>query len=121
MNLAFKKYFSKIAEASVAQKILFNSDLKVNIESDGLLYDENFLSTGFSELVDFCTKLALVDCMFENEKPSLILDEPFSNLDETKTQKALNLLKELSREYQIIYFSCHTKRIKNALSARTPD
>lgn len=121
MNLAFKKYFLKIAEPSVAQKILFNSDLKVNIESDGLLYDENFLSTGFSELVDFCTKLALVDCMFENEKPSLILDEPFSNLDETKTQKALNLLKELSREYQIIYFSCHTKRIKNALSARTPD
>lgn len=114
MNLAFKKYFSKIVEPSVAQKILFNSDLKVNIESDGLLYDENFLSTGFSELVDFCTKLALVDCMFENEKPSLILDEPFSNLDERKTQKALSLLKKLSTEYQIIYFSCH--KINRSLS-----
>lgn len=107
MNLAFKKYFSKIAKTSDSQKIIFNSDFKVNIENEGLLYDENFLSAGFSELADFCTKLALVDCMFEKEKPCLILDEAFSNLDDEKTQKALTLLKELSSEYQIIYFSCH--------------
>ncbi len=107
MNLAFRKYFFKIAKDSVSQKIIFNSDLKVNIENEGLLYNENFLSSGFSELANFCTKLALVDCMFEKEKPCLILDEAFSNLDDEKTQKALNLLREISREYQIIYFSCH--------------
>lgn len=114
MNLAFKKYFSQIAEDLSSQKIIFNSDLKVNIENDGFLYSENFLSAGFSELADFCTKLALVDCMFEKEKPLLILDEPFSNLDDKKTQKALSLLKKLSTEYQIIYFSCH--KINRSLS-----
>ena len=55
-------------------------------------------------------RLSLIDSLFEKEKPFIILDDPFVNLDENKIKNATNLLKNLSQEYQIVYFICHESR-----------
>ena len=56
-------------------------------------------------------RLSLVKALFKDELPFVILDDPFVNLDNEKTKKAISLLKEFSKEYQVIYFVCNDSRI----------
>ncbi|SDW92850.1 Uncharacterized protein YhaN [Lachnospiraceae bacterium KHCPX20] len=69
-----------------------------------------FLSTGYQDLASFASRAALVDVLFRREEPILILDDPFVNFDAQKLACAKRLLEELSRKYQIIYFTCHESR-----------
>lgn len=39
-------------------------------------------------------------------------DDPFINLDMDKTEGALQFLEEVSKEYQVIYFTCNDSRIR---------
>ena len=55
-------------------------------------------------------RLALIDCLYEKEKPFVILDDPFVNYDEEKLVDTTKLLKEISNEIQIVYFTCHQSR-----------
>ena len=61
-------------------------------------------------MIGISLRLALVDSIFKKEKPFLILDDPFVNLDEEKMKNTLNLIKEISKNFQIIYFVCHNSR-----------
>jgi len=60
-------------------------------------------------------RLALVDAMYQEEKPFLILDDPFVNLDQEKVAAGNELLKEVAEEYQVIYFTCHDSRCPKTL------
>ena len=55
-------------------------------------------------------RLALLDTMYEKEKPVIILDDPFSGMDDAKLEGTRKLLEEVSRNYQIIYMTCHDSR-----------
>ena len=51
-----------------------------------------------------------MDSLYEKEKPFIILDDPFTAFDDKKTDAALNLLKEFSKDRQVIYFTCSESR-----------
>jgi len=61
-------------------------------------------------MVGLCRRMAMVDAMYGKEKPFLILDDPFVNLDESRLEGAKEFLNRLAETYQIIYFSCHESR-----------
>ena len=74
----------------------------------------NFIITteqGLSLIHIFCMRLALVDAMYPDEKPFLVLDDPFVNLDEEKVVHGNELLSKIAGEYQILYFTCHSSRM----------
>ena len=54
--------------------------------------------------------MALIDALFTDEMPPVILDDPFVNLDDDKIPRALSLVKDMSKEKQILYFACHKSR-----------
>lgn len=93
-----------------AETLRFAADGSALIEKTGQLRGVECFSVGVRELVGFCTRLALVDAMFTQEKPMLILDDPFVNLDDKKTERAKKLTKELSKTYQVFYFTCKKER-----------
>jgi len=62
-------------------------------------------------LVGICLRVALVDAMYTKETPILMMDDPFTNLDDKKMAAALDFLQEISKKYQIIYFTCSKGRI----------
>lgn len=107
MEKAFSKY---LLRTKTSKDIFIDRELKVSIEENGKTHDSNYLSEGYKDLVNFYTRLALVDAMFENEKPVLILDDPFVNLDKDKIDNALNIVKEVAEDKQVIYFTCHNSR-----------
>jgi uncharacterized protein YhaN len=106
-----KKNFEKYV-ALLDDKLTFeiNSDLDVSVNGCGTQHSSNFLSAGYKDLVNFCARMALVDSLFTNEKPPVILDDPFVNLDEEKLKKALALVKDMAGDKQIIYLACHESR-----------
>ncbi len=67
-------------------------------------------SRGTRDLFNLASRLALVDSLYENERPFIILDDPFTALDDKKVDAALKLIKEFSKEKQIIYFTCSKSR-----------
>lgn len=109
MRAGFSKYMGMIDPAS-ASRMQLDVTLHVKEESGGSLHEDTYLSTGMAEFAGICTRLALVEAMYEGEKPFLILDDPFVNLDEEKVTKGRELLDMLSKTYQILYFTCHESR-----------
>ena len=88
-----------------------STELKVSFEEYGMKREVDYLSKGFKGVINLCVRFALIDALFEKEKPFVILDDPFVNFDKDKIKNALNILKDLSKEYQLIYFSCHESRV----------
>ena len=89
-------------------------DFNIEIEKDDKKNPAEGYSTGTCDLIDFCMRLALVDTLFEQEQPFLILDDPFVNLDEEHLNKALELLNVMAADKQMIYFVCHPIRAVEA-------
>lgn len=88
----------------------FSADGSTVCEDRGRLREMAYYSVGSKELVGFCVRIALADCLFQGETPVLVLDDPFVNLDDEKTEKAKRLTKELSKKYQILYLTCKQER-----------
>ena len=55
-------------------------------------------------------RLAFADAMYREKKPFLNLDDPFVNLDEEKIEHGRAFVREIAKEYQVIYFTCHESR-----------
>lgn len=88
----------------------FDAGANLTVDELGMPRETRFLSDGCRDLAGLCTRMALVDAMYEGEKPFIIMDDPFVNLDDAKTAKALDFLQEISRKYQILYFTCNRSR-----------
>ena len=67
------------------------------------------------DLIYICMRLSLVQVLFKEEHPFIVLDDPFVNLDELKINNAFKLIKKMSKDYQIIYFICHSSRERKDL------
>ncbi len=105
---SMKKYFDLVNGGE--KPINIDIDFKVTVEEDGQMKTTDFYSKGYQNLFEICKRFALTDVLFTGEKPFIILDDPFYNLDDKKIKASVSLIKELSKEYQILYFVCHESR-----------
>ncbi len=94
-----------------AMDINLDVNLNAEINEKGSNKKIDFFSTGYQDIIYICMRLSLIESLFENEKPFIILDDPFVNLDEEKIQHAKELINNISKQYQIIYLACHESRI----------
>lgn len=107
------KYFSLIVGSKSNIKVDGNLDLIT--KEQGLLKNILFFSHGYRDLAGICMRMALVDAMYQGEKPFIIFDDPFVNLDTQKVNGGKILLNEIGKEYQIIHFTCHSSRSSSML------
>ncbi len=87
-----------------------DTNMQVTVNAEGLQRDSELFSAGYRDLMGFCLRLAFIDAVFTEEKPMLILDDPFTNLDDEKLKKARDLVREIASEYQVLYFTCSASR-----------
>ncbi len=99
-------------DAEMIDKTPFRMDEDFNLQPvyEGEGRDLSLLSEGCRDMAALCRRFAFVDAMYPGEKPFLILDDPFVNLDQDKIAAGLCFLREISKEYQILYFTCHESR-----------
>ncbi|MDO4466423.1 MAG: hypothetical protein Q4C49_05380 [Bacillota bacterium] len=106
---ALSKYFSILGQsADFELEVDVNKNLSIQHQS--ISRDISYLSEGYKDIVDLCFRLALIEAMYPEEKPFIVLDDPFINLDEEKVDTGLDLLEKLQSHFQILYFTCHPSR-----------
>lgn len=110
MTNGFDKYFEIITGQKKDQSMI-DTDLNISLNEGGLSRDKDYFSKGYKDMLDIAMRLALTDALYEKEKPILILDDPFVNLDDRRIKNALELLKRLAAERQIVYLTCHSSRL----------
>lgn len=109
MERGFEKYISLIDNEKIEANIDVN--LNVKLDQNGGKRDVSYFSTGYKDLIYLCIRFSLIDALFEEENPFVILDDPFVNLDGDKIKNSIDLINKISDKYQIIYFVCHDSRI----------
>lgn len=102
--------YTNLLESTFGKKITVTPDLKISFEQNGASHDDRFLSAGQKSLCALCFRLALLDNIYPDEKPFLVLDDPFVHLDAEHFAKCRDLLNKISQKFQIIYFTCHSSR-----------
>jgi DNA repair exonuclease SbcCD ATPase subunit len=63
------------------------------------------LSQGTLDLVYLTARLGLVRLVTGDRRPPLVFDDPFVTLDDTRAARALDLLKRVASDFQIIYLT----------------
>ena len=106
---AFQQYYHRLT-GQTADEYFLDANLHLTLREAGLQREITFFSAGRQDLIGFCMRLALVKVMYGQEKPFILLDDPFANWDQDSIEKGLQFLREISREYQILYFTCHPSR-----------
>ena len=109
MIVGFNKYLSIIDAKEL--KTAVDTNLDVKIEVNGSQKEIINFSAGYKDLIYICMRFSLIDALFQDETPFVVLDDPFVNLDEIKTSKALEIMNEFAKKYQVIYFSCNSSRV----------
>ncbi len=109
LEQGFRKYAELLLRDQFPSFFL-DQDLNLRLDQEGKPRELGSFSTGTVEAVSLCMRLALVEALFPGEKPFLLLDDPFVNLDDAHSTRALELLQRLAGEYQILYLSCSRSR-----------
>jgi len=91
-------------------KALVNHDLTIHVDEKGEAREIDYFSAGTVDSVMLCMRLALIDALFKQEKPFILLDDPFVNLDDEHTERALEMLKEIAKNKQVVYMVCNSSR-----------
>ena len=115
LRRGLKDYLSRLYTDSdaalIAKNFSLDMDMGIHYSHQGSTKDVAYLSAGYRDLAAFCSRMALIDVLYPGEKPIAILDDPFTDLDEEKISAALDLMREIAGERQLVYFTCHKSRM----------
>ena len=105
----FNYYYGLITKQAT-DRFHMDANTSVTVDELGKQRETNTLSAGYRDLIGICLRLALVDAMYTEESPILIMDDPFTNLDDDKVEAGMKFLQQISDKYQIIYLTCSKSR-----------
>lgn len=106
---SFSKYYEMITKGTT-ERYHIDANTAITVEEHGKQREVNALSAGYKDLIGLSLRVALVDAMYQEETPMLIMDDPFVNLDDEKVGAAKEFLQQISEKYQVIYFTCSNAR-----------
>ena len=102
------EYMSRVTDGRYSQ-VLINRDFSAMTRTgaDAVAHDSSYLSAGTMDLLYLAVRLAVCRLALpEGEPCPLIIDDALVNLDETRLGQAMELLKEIAKERQVILFTC---------------
>jgi uncharacterized protein YhaN len=112
MQESFRRFFTQLTGAD-APESLMDTSFEVRLREAGQTRTMESFSRGWRDAVRFCVRLSLAEALFaeSDEKPFLLLDDPFVNLDDERMTASRALLESLADRYQILYLVCHKERV----------
>ncbi len=107
---AFDKYIKTICNES-SEEFVMDTSFAIMKNERGSYKPSEAYSKGTKDAYSLAARLALIDSLYDNEKPFIILDDPFVNLDDGKFTSASKALRAIAKEKQIIYMTCSNSRV----------
>ena len=80
-------------------------DIRLHAPERGDWVDVTSLSQGTLDLVYLVARIGLVRLVTGDRRPPLILDDPFVTLDDARATRALELLRDVANDFQVIYLT----------------
>ena len=106
---AFSHYYEEMTGVSDSRYSM-DAKSRLSYEKEGRQRDIGTFSKGYQDLLSLCLRFSFIDAMYPDEKPFVILDDPFTNLDTQKTAHAMAFLEHAAERYQLVYLTCHDSR-----------
>ena len=107
MKDRLNEYLSMVSN----KNFYIDTEFNFTYEENGIRREIDYYSKGIQQLIVLCMRFSLVDCLFSEDKPFIILDDSFVDFDEANLSIIKEVLNKLKEEYQIIYFTCHDSRM----------
>ena len=101
-------YMSEVTGGRYAD-VLLNRDFSAMTRANGEIihHEAEYLSAGTLDMLYLAVRLAVCELALpEGESCPLILDDALVNLDDERLEQAMKLLSEISRQRQVILFTC---------------
>ncbi len=86
-----------------------SEDFSLSILTENGTKPISSLSAGTRDAAYFSLRTALSSMLFPADRPPMILDEVFSQLDDTRAAALLDLLTKIAEESQVILLTCHSR------------
>ena len=107
INQDFKKIFDRFNLQD--KEFLIDNNLNINEKSPVGLKNLEYSSQGIQDIISFTKRLILIDKIYAVNKPVIVLDDTFVNLDDDMLELAKKIVKNLSEKYQVFYFCCNSR------------
>jgi DNA repair exonuclease SbcCD ATPase subunit len=88
--------------------------LRVFAPERGDWVDVSTLSQGTLDTVYLAARIGLVRLVTGDRRPPLVMDDPFVTLDDERAKRALELLRDVSADFQVIYLTTSDRYDKSA-------
>jgi len=76
-------------------------------KGDWVAPEDSELSRGTVDQLYLAARLALLDLLYSDAKPPLLLDDPFVKFDAGRREQAIALCKDIAQRQQVLLFTCH--------------
>ncbi len=101
-------YMAKVTGGRYAD-VLIDRDFsaRARTQGDSVARESEYLSAGTLDLMYLAVRLAVCELAMPAGEPCpLIIDDALVNLDETRLEQAMQLLREIAKKRQVILFTC---------------
>ena len=112
MRASFDAYTDMMAKED-GVSFAIDTSFSIKKTENGLTNRIESYSLGTRELYSLISRFALIDALYEENAPFVILDDPFCHFDDEKCKSALDVTKKIASGKQVIYLTC--------AKSRTPD
>lgn len=103
-----ERYFSILTDKRYKRIYLDNEvDGFIVEDGNGVRFKPNELSQATSEQLYIALRFSLANTMHPNQAFPFIIDDSFVNFDSYRLSRVILLIKELSKENQVLLFTCH--------------
>ncbi len=106
INKKAAEYLSFLTDGKY-NTLFCDDDFNLSISAD-IPREAAYFSGGTVDQIYLSLRLALTDMLFGNEDAFIILDQPFLQYDNPRTQKAIELFESMAKNRQILLFSSTT-------------
>ncbi len=98
--------FSEITDSS-ADFIVTDDKFSLRVSDGGIVHSAKYLSSGTLDVLYFCLRIAIIDTISPEDNPlPIFLDDIFSDCDDKRCVRLMNVLYRMSKNRQIILCTC---------------
>lgn len=107
----FVQNLDVISAGHVDAELPNKENLDMQVYSDGRLMDFGKLSEGTKDTVSLAFRLAVLDHLFPEGGGVMVLDDPFTDMDEERVKQSCALVKACAERHQVIFLTCREEYI----------
>lgn len=106
---SFKDYLFALTDGKITD-VMLSDDFEITVCDSGFSREISSYSSGTKAVIEIALRLSMLDALFVSEKSFIIFDDSFVHLDDKSFMNVAEKVKKLSKNIQILYFTCTNSR-----------